>query len=185
MYNPEPATLHCSMEIWLGKNEFGADMGWIKQVVDVPYNLPSHSPHKHHRHHRHHNHSPHKHHKHHRHATPTPPGRTKAYKTLTISWGKKDEDSCKWQCTCAKTQTGCNSQDKCFRYQWTESTKKCVLYETAASAYKTFKITWTEKREEHCKWQCNCAKTQVGCNSEGKCDHYLYSHTTQKCALYT
>lgn len=56
----------------------------------------------------------------------------KAYKMLTIDWGKKSEEDCHWQCICTKTETGCHNEGKCHRYVWTESTKNCMLYETAA-----------------------------------------------------
>lgn len=61
-----------------------------------------------------------------------------AYKTLTITWGSKDESACTWQCTCKTSQKGCHSANKCKCYKWNGLSKKCELFQsgTATSTKK-------------------------------------------------
>merc|ERR1712185_143178 len=46
----------------------------------------------------------------------------KPYWTMTITWNTKSESDCKFQCDCKGTKSGCNSKDKCKRYEWDQST---------------------------------------------------------------
>ena len=62
---------------------------------------------------------------------------TMPYRTLNITWGNRDEAACKWQCSCNSTKKGCNSQDKCAEYQWTQETRKCELYASISPMLQT------------------------------------------------
>merc|ERR1711998_798886 len=65
---------------------------------------------------------------------------SKAYASMTITWGGKSETECKWQCTCTKTQRGCNGQGKCQKYLWTAESKKCELYDNGSGKKPSLKV---------------------------------------------
>ena len=50
------------------------------------------------------------------------------YVTKTVTWGGQAKKDCTWQCTCEQSERGCDSEDRCARYEWTEATKRCQLY---------------------------------------------------------
>jgi hypothetical protein len=64
----------------------------------------------------------------------TPHAHSKAlFKTMTLTWGGRNEGACRWQCTCSQKEAGCNSEDKCSRFHFDDFTKVCKLYADQAS----------------------------------------------------
>jgi septal ring factor EnvC (AmiA/AmiB activator) len=64
------------------------------------------------------------------------------FKTMTVTWvgclGKCQgvESQCAWQCSCSKEQKGCNSENKCDRYEWEEQSKVCKLFQSETAIKK-------------------------------------------------
>jgi len=118
-------------------------------------------------------------------AVPTPaptPAPIAPFKTMTVTWGSGKEKECAWQCSCSMKQNGCQSQDKCDRYEWEEQSKVCKLFQ--APPFKTVKVTWGNGEEKQCAWQCTCSMKQNGCNSQDKCDRYEWEEQSKICNLF-